>query len=308
VSFEDLEAGAAFNVGDSFTTGTANIDIRAFTLEDGSTVADRQAYIDTRGNAGGDGQELALPKVNVALDFADPMEGLTVRFGEHGGNVNLEMNGAFANVGDFQDLNGTRIGGVDVAVASSPDSPMASISFSGRVDSVVLGGQELWLDDVCTGSEPPAGCLDFEDLSSGATFEVGERFSSGPAMLEIKAFIADDGSKVTGGQAYVDERGNAGGSGQDLASAEVNVALGLRGPVDGLTLRFGDYGGTVNLEMNGAFKKVSDLQDLDGMDIGGIQVTVAGSNGGPKASMSLTGLADRIVIGGQQLWFDDVCW
>ncbi len=77
-----------------------------------------------------------------------------MRFGEYGGNLNLEVNGDFANLEDFADIDGATIGGTTVAVTNGHEPDQGTITLSGTVESFAVGGQELWIDESCPGSVP----------------------------------------------------------------------------------------------------------------------------------------------------------
>jgi hypothetical protein len=74
---------------------------------------------------------------------------LTLCFGEYGGNVNLTINGNLRNVADLQELDGTSVGGVHVEVTDLGAS-RGLLALTGPIQGVAIGGQELWIDHVCT--------------------------------------------------------------------------------------------------------------------------------------------------------------
>jgi hypothetical protein len=92
--------------------------------------------------------------VNLNFAFDYPLSEITLKFADFGGNSNIKVNGDFRNVGGIELLNGTTIGGVQITVnATNPSNNennwVGFITLSGGINEFVLGGQELWIDDVC---------------------------------------------------------------------------------------------------------------------------------------------------------------
>jgi hypothetical protein len=89
---------------------------------------------------------------NVNLDIkhlACPFEFLVIRFGEYGGNVNIDINGDFRNADDLLDFDGQIIGGVQVMVIDGQENKPARMELKGEILSFAIGGQELAIDDLC---------------------------------------------------------------------------------------------------------------------------------------------------------------
>jgi hypothetical protein len=77
---------------------------------------------------------------------------ITLKFGELGGNNNIKVNDEFQNVGDLVSLNGTTLGGAGVTVSASQQGSnwFGKLTIDGTINDFSIGGQELWIDDVCT--------------------------------------------------------------------------------------------------------------------------------------------------------------
>ena len=70
---------------------------------------------------------------------------------------------------------------------------------------------------------------------------------------------------------------------------------------------FGEYGGNVNLTVNGDFANVNNPIDLHGMMLGGCLVEViAGGFGGDSGRMVVSGAIGKLSIGGQEFAIDMV--
>ena len=156
IDFEGLAPAASFVVGDSFVadnTGLqAKISGEPFTWSGGGVTAGGQTRVGHANLAAHVGQEMEVNNILLNFDFGGPLGGLRLRFGEYGGNLNLEINGDFRNFEDFQDVHGAMIGGTLVTVPVGGTGQDAGVlEIAGTINSLKVGGQELWIDHVCVG-------------------------------------------------------------------------------------------------------------------------------------------------------------
>jgi hypothetical protein len=135
----------------AFTSGGITVALADFQIGGGTAFG--VATIDNAPSALGGGQALRVN--NIALDFdfrALPFLVREVRFDflDLGGSENLGVNGAPPFVGDLTSAPPT-IAGVNVAVTAGPvaGGTRGTVVLSGAVEVVRLGGQELWIDNVC---------------------------------------------------------------------------------------------------------------------------------------------------------------
>ena len=147
--FEDLPLGAEYQVGDIITTmGVNQIMVRDFQWSNGTWTDKGSALVENGGQAGGAGNEMIVNNVNLDFLLNVPLTGLSLLFGEYGGNLNININGIFRNFENFTDINGQTIGGVHVSVVNGSGNDMGSLHLSGMISQFAIGGQELWIDDV----------------------------------------------------------------------------------------------------------------------------------------------------------------
>ena len=137
------------------------LDIAAhpFTWWNGVSTSAGQATTGTAGKAGGSGTEIGVNNITLSISrgFGQVLKAVRIRFGEYGGNLNLEINGVSVNVDDFAKLNGKVIGGVAVSVPSGGfGNDHGVVEFTGTMPDqpsglgqIAVGGQELWIDDIC---------------------------------------------------------------------------------------------------------------------------------------------------------------
>ncbi len=149
VDFEDPPLGTRHNILDMFTDSGAKIFVGPFQWGNGQWTSDGYAEVGDARLAGGAGQEIQVNNVNLIFDFCSPIQSLSLRFGEYGGNLNIKINDEFVNFEDFSEIDGRNIGWVDVSVINGFGDDTGSLEASGAINSFAVGGQELWIDDVC---------------------------------------------------------------------------------------------------------------------------------------------------------------
>ncbi|PXF57736.1 MAG: hypothetical protein C4B59_14670 [Candidatus Methanogaster sp.] len=147
MNFEDLTFGTEYCVGDTFTTSGVPVVVEPFQRSDGTWPSDGHATVENGGQAGGSGNEMNTNNVNLDFGIGAPIKSLSLLFGEHGGNLNIEINGDFRNCNNFADINGLGIGEVHVSV-SGLGNDTGRLTLTGTIEQFTLGGQELWIDDV----------------------------------------------------------------------------------------------------------------------------------------------------------------
>jgi hypothetical protein len=197
--FEDVSLGARFDLDpitpepDNFTTGgTTMVTLKKFQWSGGTWTDIGFAQVGNGGLAGGSGNELQVNNVNLDFGLNTPITGLSLLFGEDGGNVNLEINGDFRNVNDFTEIV-SPVGGVNVIVAFDPDTKMGSLHLGGPIHQFAIGGQELWIDDVKRHKIDMAFLLITED---DTTYCEGDFDRDGDADgTDLAKFAADFGRK-----------------------------------------------------------------------------------------------------------------
>lgn len=154
IDFESPAPGTTWGVPSTFTDSGATMTVEPFQWSNGNWTSAGQAAIGTAGQAGGSGQELNANNVNVDVAFPATPNVVHLKFGEYGGNLNLEVNGDFRNFADFADLHGAVVGGTTLSVTNGLGNDQGTLLLSGEIHSFALGGQELWVDDVCYAEQP----------------------------------------------------------------------------------------------------------------------------------------------------------
>ncbi len=168
----------------------------------------------------------------------------------------------------------------------------------------------------------PSHCIDFEDLTVGTSFNVGDIITSAGFDIEARDFQWPNGTWHSGGFSQVDNNGLAGGSGNDMEVNNISLGFPVLKNLENIfqeqrlptavSLRFGEYGGNLNLDVNGDFANFEDFADVNGSQLGNVAVLAVNGFGNDKGFLVLTGqievaLVETFTVGGQELWIDDVC-
>lgn len=152
LKFNDLSAGSQFPVGSTITTGGKTVQVEPFQWANGNWTQNGYARVDASRLAGGAQPELRTNNANLNFRLNYPLNRLSFRFADFGGNENLKINNDFRNVGNFLGLHNTTVGGVQVKVTAVQDvsSIRGEMVLEGPIQGFTVGGQEFWIDDVCT--------------------------------------------------------------------------------------------------------------------------------------------------------------
>jgi len=148
----------------------------------------------------------------------------------------------------------------------------------------------------------------WEDVPVGTTGTVGGTLVSDGVVGQFDCFEWSSGTLFCGGSARIDPAIPGCNSGHRMSLNNITVVLdyaGSIGPVVDPVFGFGEYGGNINLAINGDFRTFNDMLDIDGTVIGGCLVQVlAGGAGNDCGLVRFLGPVDRLRVGGQEFWWD----
>ncbi len=185
---------------------------------------------------------------------------------------------------------------------------------NGSTKLTLQSGESVTLTTAMPVRRVEPGCreIDFEDLSPGTTFPVGAAFATNGVLLRVREFYFYSGidacvDSFTGGHARVMDSNMACGSGNELGVNNVNIEFDYGVPLTELVIHYGEYGGNINLEINGECHNAPNFADLP-VVIGGVQVSAVdnGTPGNSCGRLTLEGPINGVRIGGQELWIDDI--
>ena len=152
-----------------------------------------------------------------------------------------------------------------------------------------------------------ATVVDFEDLSLGATYNVGDSFTTSGVVITGQEFFWLPSGSTTVGFVEVENSGLAGGAGNELHTNNINLSFDFGIILTGLALQYGEFGGNINLEINGSLANVENFVNIPA-NLGGTSVFTfdTGTPGQSSGAMFVTGTINSFKIGGQELWIDNV--
>ena len=153
-------------------------------------------------------------------------------------------------------------------------------------------------------------CLDFEGEPVGTQFAVGQSFTDNGVAVDVEQFQWSNGTWSTSGRAEIKGTNLANGTGNEINTNNVNLKFNFNYPGKKIVLKYAELGGNNNINVNGTFQNVADLNNLDGTSIAGNQITVTALQQGNNwiGSIIIDGTISGFSIGGQELWIDDVCF
>jgi hypothetical protein len=149
--FEGQPLGVKYTVSDVIYEPGVDIFVQPFQQWNGNWTNDGNVRINNNGASGGSGRDAWINNVNLCFDFYSSLQGLSLNFGDYGGNLNIEINGEFINTGFLYNLP-ANIGGVSITVSLKNNSTFnyhGTLTLFGRISSFTIDGQELFIDDVC---------------------------------------------------------------------------------------------------------------------------------------------------------------
>jgi len=282
------------------------------------------ARIDPATAVFGSVQTLNVNNVGVIADFGAPGD-VTFLFLDLGGSVNIQVNG-FGTVIEAPDFPSLGTFGVAPGVTMSTTWTGVSggirgqVTLTGPVETVRIGGQELWIDDLRQGDPTVGPCpypVEYEILPLGTTYGGPSGNSPGDYLfsesgIDVYAAEFDAGTIMLFDRIQVDAGFGPLGADHILEVSNIDAVydiapLGLT--VHEVTFQYLDYGGTENLAINGSPLMVGDLHTFSGMTLGGVLVTVvtAPYGGGLYGRVTLTGNVQNFRVGGQEFWMDEIC-
>jgi hypothetical protein len=150
----------------------------------------------------------------------------------------------------------------------------------------------------------------FDAKPSGTNFNLGDTYSEAGTNMKFVDFFWSNGATSPPGIAYIDNKQESGGTGQDLRLNNITIDFAFASAAHKVTMNFGDFGGNENLTVNGALVNFTDFSKLHGTSVGGVNISVTIISTGTsavKGLLTLSGTINQLSIGGQELFIDSVC-
>jgi hypothetical protein len=147
--------------------------------------------------------------------------------------------------------------------------------------------------------------IEFEDLTHGATYNVGDTFTTSGVVVTAEQFQWSGGTWYAGGYAEVQNSTYAGGAGYEVFANNINLSFDFGLPCDGVSLMYADRGGNINLEINGSLANVEDFSLLPAT-LGGTSIFTTPGDTGALFVIGVVGNVNSFKIGGQELCIDNI--
>ncbi len=312
LTFNEMTLGDSFPSGSNFVTEAVTVSVGDFFYDPGpcsGPTTSGFAKVEVAGDACGLGKEIQVNNVTLDFDFGGSVMDVHIEYGEYGGTVSLGVNGDCEVVDDFIALDGVVMGGVTVHVYDFGVSGQGCgvIRLLGTIDDLTIGGQELFIDRVIYCEACDVLRSAFEDRTLGDSISVGGSFTSGAATHDIFQFYEPGATCTTpyfDGFCRIENGGLACGNGKELNINNVNDRIDFGVALDFFILNYGEYGGNVNLRINGECRNVDDFPDLDNETVGGVLVLTVDHDF--CGTLYAVGLIEEFGIGGQELYIDNV--
>ena len=177
--------------------------------------------------------------------------------------------------------------------------------------SIVVDQIDNGIPPIIVGKPDSPSCIDFENLASSASYNVGDSFVADNSGLQAtftgEPFEWSNGVMFNGGSANVSLANLAAHSGQEIGANNILLDVDFGQSVENLSMKFGEYGGNLNLSINGDSHNFQDFSVLNGAIVGGTLVTVANGFGNDAGEIKVDGVVNSFAFGGQELWVDHIC-
>lgn len=153
---------------------------------------------------------------------------------------------------------------------------------------------------------------DFSVPAPGTSYVFGDSLTPNGSTVEFKRFQWSSGVWTATGVATVFATDNAGGSANELNLNNINLRIIPDTPAVYATYKYADFGGNVNLGVNGDLRNTADLIDVDGDVVGGcdISVTETAIPGGVQGEVDIDCpdpvVIEKFGIGGQEFFIDEI--
>ena len=285
----------------------------------------------------GNGKIMSLNDISLQFDFSNIGYNdyyITFRVADFGNVENLQVNGhSPVIIGDLS-LNapGNPAPGVTLWISTTniAGGTNAKVKLFGKVDSLLIGGQNILLANI---QAHPSESNPNPTLKNYVTFDgqiINEKWGSGPPKFNNPAdwIFTEDNISVSlheffpvnsnvgyvFNQCYIESASNLGfGSGQVMFTDSISLVFDFTSCGERrnwVKLRFADFGGIQNLEINGHQFYIGGLDDAIGNPAPGITLFISRdlpTTSFSKATIHILGNVGHLVIGGEKLALDDIC-
>ncbi len=317
VDFESLVVGTQYGdgfntIGDViFTENDIPVTVEYFEWPGGGGMFGNCNIID--GTAiFGTGHAMWTNNINLGFDFGNigfTPNRVTFDFSDMGGNENISVNGEPIFAGE---LNMAPMPTGITMIISNMGTYMRATLY-GPVVSLVVGGQEFAIDNICAFIvEDPSECVDFELLPMGATYGDGYNsigdviFTENDIHVSVEYFEWTSGG--TFGNCYVIDGIPTFGTGQAMWTSNINLKFDLNDVpyvTNWISFDYTDGGGHENFSINGLPIFVGELDEV--LLPPGFSMGITDMGGYKHFEIATEQVITEFLVGGQEFSLDNIC-
>lgn len=321
VDFESLTLnevyGEGYNTPGDIILTEANIDMSITNFELYSGPYFGNSWVISATQDFGTGKVLKIGNNNFLYDFTslpyDVYE-VIVEYAHFGGYENISVNGEPIYIGEittFPDFPGLSI---QVTQSSIPGGYKGYLVISGYIETLLLGGRELFIDNICAYPDAP-NCIDFETLNIDEEFGNGINnqgdviYTEDNVPISIEYFEWPSGGYF--GKVKVISGFDGFGFSKVIWTANVNLRFDFTQNMANVTevgFEFADLGGFENLSVNGSPVYVGELKDAPDPPGVTLNVNTVPMPGGEMGTAVLQGEIETLLVGGQEFFIDHICF
>ncbi|NBC07469.1 MAG: hypothetical protein GVY26_09780, partial [Bacteroidetes bacterium] len=276
-----------------------------------------------------DGQFLFMGNNAIELHYTGGVQTVCFEFFDGGGEENVSVNGSpVAVLQQFTEVENLAIPGVEIELTLDSTSAggllsIGTVCFSGEIESLLIGGQEFGVDNVCASEAEGSGgdCIEFEGMQTpgygdGNTMPGAVFYEESGVNLRLAPFQTLFWTSTFGFLNVLEQPGFAAASGQYVQFDNINAIFDFTQypeTVEEVAVDFqydpaGD--GSVNFAANGApfviqFNLMPGFYTL----APGVELEVTYTNNSmTEGELLFTGNIQSLLIGGANgLSIDNVC-
>ncbi len=271
------------------------------------------------------GHIFQLNNVGAIFDFTGPGDA-SFQYAHFGGKVNLELNsGGVLIANSFAELAGNVAPGLNVSVTAVniPGGQKGTVTITGNVERLRIGGQEMYIDEVTGGGNLPNDLCDYvishEVLPLGTLWGDDAGNSPGDDMFVedgIKVFLQtfsyENGDELFGEcQPVMTPHPSFGMQKVMMFNKISNFYLIDSLEINTATVSFEilSTGGLNNLKVNNGPLIVEEFPNMPAIVASGVSMVVETFPiaGGFRALVTLTGNVHELTVGGEGFYLDNLC-
>jgi hypothetical protein len=173
---------------------------------------------------------------------------------------------------------------------------------------IMIAGALASLALAASAAHADTKCYSAESLPDGMSYHVRNGISGQNHSIKFVSFTSPEGQPLEG-TAKVTSRTVNGTTVKGVELTKIAVRHESQPTPTSVTIRYADFGGGVNLRINGVPVVAAHFGELNGRQLGGATVTVQQAQPGPTrvGVLRLTGALASFAVGGAGLLVEQAC-